>query len=129
MAMKTTSKILLILLVVAGMFALTSCNEEKQLPEKITVSGQVTYENGDLAEGVTVEVVSSDLMVIPTPVDMPVYTDENGHYTYEFKPNENLTYTVRFQINKDGDQYSYQEALTKWEAEQVCNAVLKKVEE
>ena len=127
--MKTAMKVMLMLLVVAGMFALTSCNEEKQLPEKITVSGQVTYENGDVAEGVTVEVVSSDLMVIPTPVDMPVYTDENGRYSYEFKPIENLTYTVRFQINKDGDQYHYQEALTKWEAEQVCNAVLKKVEE
>ena len=127
--MKTTTKILLMLLVVAGMLTLTSCNKEKKLPEKITVSGQVTYENGDVAEGVTVEVVSSDLMVIPTPVDMPVYTDENGRYSYEFKPIENLTYTVRFQINKDGDQYHYQEALTKWEAEQVCNAVLKKVEE
>ena len=129
MAMKTTTRILLMLLVVAGMFALTSCNEEKQLPEKITVSGQATYENDDVAEGVTVEVVSSDLMVIPSPVNMPVYTDENGRYTYEFKPNENLTYTINFRITKDGDQYSYSEALTKWEAEQVCNAVLKIVEE
>ena len=127
--MKTTTKILLMLLVVAGMLTLTSCNKEKKLPEKITVSGQVTYENGDVAEGVTVEVVSSDLMVIPTPVDMPVYTDENGRYIYEFKPDENLTYTINFRITKDGDQYSYSEALTKWEAEQVCNAVLKKVEE
>ena len=73
------------LLVVAGMLTLTSCNKEKKLPEKITVSGQVTYENGDAAEGVAVEVISSYLMAIPTPVDMPVSTDENGHYTYEFK--------------------------------------------
>ena len=127
--MKTTTKILLMLLVVAGMLTLTSCNKEKKLPEKITVSGQVTYENGDAAEGVTVEVVSDYLMAIPTPVDVPVYTDENGHYTYEFKPSEDLTYTVNFRVTKDGDQYYYQEALTKWEAEQVCNAVLKKVEE
>ena len=124
--MKTTTKILLMLLVVAGMLTLTSCNKEKKLPEKITVSGQVTYENGDAAEGVAVEVISSYLMAIPTPVDMPVYTDENGHYIYEFKPDENLTYTIRFQVSIDGDQYSYKEALTKWEAEQVCNAVLKK---
>ena len=124
--MKTTPKILLMLLVVAGMLTLTSCNKEKKLPEKITVSGQVTYENGDAAEGVAVEVISSYLMAIPTPVDMPVYTDENGHYIYEFKPDENLTYTIRFQVSIDGDQYSYKEALTKWEAEQVCNAVLKK---
>ena len=117
------------LLVVAGMFALTSCNKEKKIPEKITVSGQVTYENGNAAEGVTVEVVSDYLMAIPTPVDVPVYTDENGHYTYEFKPNKDLTYGILFRINKDGDQYSQQEALTKWEVEQVCNVVLMKIEE
>lgn len=120
---------MLMLLMAAGMMTFTSCNKEKQLPEKITVSGQVTYENGDVAEGVAVQVVSSYLLAIPTPVDEPVYTNENGNYTVEFQPKKDLTYGVEFHITREGYEYHYLDALTKWEAEQVCDVVLKKTEE
>ena len=126
--MKTTTKLLMMLLVVAGMLTFSSCNKDK-LPEKITVSGQVTFENGDVAEGVAVQVVSSYFLSVPTPVDEPVYTNENGRYTVEFEPKKDLTYGVDFQVTKDGYQYYYLDALTVWEAEQVCDVVLKKTEE
>jgi hypothetical protein len=127
--MKKTTKLFLILLVMASMLTITSCNKDKKLPEKITVNGQVTYENGDAAEGVAVEVISSYLMAIPTPVDLPVYTNQDGRYIVEFEPQESLTYSIRFNVTKDGCQYYYQDALTKWEANQVCDVVLKKAEE
>ena len=113
----------------ASMLTITSCNKDKKLPEKITVNGQVTYENGDAAEGVAVEVISSYLMAIPTPVDLPVYTNQDGRYIVEFEPQESLTYSIRFNVTKDGCQYYYHDALTKWEANQVCDVVLKKAEE
>ena len=127
--MKKATKLFLMLLVMASMLTITSCNKDKKLPEKITVSGQVTYENGDAAEGVAVEVVSSYLMAIPTPVDLPVYTNEEGRYLVEFEPKEDLTYSIRFNVTMDDCQYSYQDDLTKWEANQVCDAVLKKNED
>ena len=127
--MKKTTKLFLILLVMASMLTIASCNKDKKLPEKITVSGQVTYENGDAAEGVAVEVISSYLMAIPTPVDLPVYTNQDGRYIVEFEPKESLTYSIRFNVIKDSCQYYYQDTLTKWEANQVCDVVLKKAEE
>ena len=117
------------LLVAAGLLTFSSCNKEKKLPEKITVSGQVTYESGDVAEGVAVQVVSSYLLAIPTPVDEPVYTNEDGYYTVEFQPKKDLTYSVDFHITKEDYEYHCLDALTKWEAEQVCDVVLKKTKE
>ena len=127
--MKATTKLFLMLLVGASILTFTSCKKDKKIPEKITVTGQVNYENGDNAEGVAVQVVSSYIMAIPTPVDEPVYTNENGHYTVEFEPHKDLTYHVKFHIIKDGYSYNAYNALTLWEAEQVCNAVLEKVGE
>ncbi len=60
--MKTTMKLMLMLLVAAGMLTFTSCKKEKVLPEKITVSGCVTYEDGQPFEGVEVQVNCNTLM-------------------------------------------------------------------
>ena len=127
--MKTTMKLMLMLLVAAGMLTFTSCKKEKVLPEKITVSGCVTYEDGQPFEGVEVQVYSNTFMGPSMPVGEAVYTDENGHYEVEFKPNKDYTYRVNYQILKDGHQYYHNFSLTKWEAVQEHDVVWEKIVE
>ena len=127
--MKTTMKLMLMLLVAAGMLTFTSCQKEKVLPEKITVRGCVTYEDGQPFEGVEVQVYSNTFMGPSMPVGEAVYTDENGHYEVEFKPNKDYTYRVNYQILKDGHQYYHNFSLTKWEAVQEHDVVWEKIVE
>lgn len=123
-------KVMLMLLVAAGMTTFSSCkkDEPKQLPEKITVSGQVTNEDEQPLEGVSVYVYESSFMMIAIPV-ANTKTDENGLYQIEFSPREGQSYRLTFEIKKDDYQYSHKHYLDSWEAEQVCDVVLKKTEE
>lgn len=60
---------MLMLLVVAGMVSFTSCRKVFNiLPETVTVSGQVTDENGQPFEGVGVSVSKSTFMSLIIPV-------------------------------------------------------------
>lgn len=128
--MKTTMKLMLMLLVAAGMLTFSSCkkDEPKQLPEKITVSGQVTDKDGQPFENVSVYIDESSFMVYAIPV-ANTYTDENGVYQIEFSPREGQSYSIEFQILKDDYQYYHHHSLDPWEAEQEYYVVLKKSEE
>ena len=128
--MKTTMKLMLMLLVVAGMLTFSSCkkDEQKQLPEKNTVSGQVTDKDGQPFENVSVYIDESSFMVYAIPV-ANTHTDENGVYQIEFSPREGQSYSIEFQTLKDDYQYYHHHSLDSWEAEQEYNVVLKKSEE
>ena len=128
--MKTTMKLMLMLLVAAGIMTFSSCkkDEPKQLPEKITVTGQVTNEDERPFEGVSVYVYESSFMMIAIPV-ANTKTDENGLYQIEFSPREGQSYRLTFEIKKDDYQYSHKYYLDPWEAEQEYHAVLKKTGE
>ena len=125
--MKATTKLFMMLLVVAGILTFSSCNKYK-LPEKITVYGQVTDKDGQLWEGVSVEVSRAQFMGMTIPVE-DTHTDENGFYEISFKPNKENTYGVTFQVMKDDYQYYHNHSLDLWEAEQEYNVVLKKYDE
>ena len=119
---------MLMLLVAVGISTLTSCKKEpeKQLPETITVSGYVTDINGQPFENVSVYVYESAFMTYAIPV-ANAHTDENGFYQVEYSPDERYVYKLLFEANKDG--YSYYQSwygLTKWEAVQEHDEVLKK---
>ena len=128
--MKTTMKLMLMLLVVAAsMLTFTSCkkkDEPKQLPEKITISGQVTDKDGHFWEDVKVQMKSTTIMTPDMSLGDPVYTDENGHYEIEFKPDHAHSFRINFEIVKDGYEYSHSELVDKYKAYQEINAVLKK---
>ena len=120
---------MLMLLVVAGMATFTSCTkkeqEPKQLPETITVSGQVTDKDGQPFENVSVYVYESGFMVYAIPV-ANAKTDENGFYQVEYFPDERYLYSLRF------EGYGYYQSwhgLTKWDAVQEHDEVLKKNDE
>ena len=126
--MKTTMKLMLMLMVAAGMLIFTSCQKEKVLPEKTIVSGQVTDKDGQPFENVSVYIDESSFMVYAIPV-ANTHTDENGVYQIEFSPREGQSYSIEFQILKDDYQYYHHHSLDPWEAEQEYNVVLKKSEE
>jgi len=120
--MKTTMKLILMLLLAAGM--MTSCNKAfKVLPETVTVSGRVTDENGQPFEGVGVSVSKSTFMSLIIPVTGTT-TDENGFYQVEFTPEENETFTMRYTIEKDGYHYQASYGVDKWKAVQEHDVVL-----
>ena len=124
--MKTSIKIMLMLLVAASMVTFTSCRKVfKILPETVTVSGQVTDENGQPFEGVSVSVSKSTFMSLIIPVTGTT-TDENGFYQVEFEPDEDHTFTMRYEIDKDGYQYVAYYGVDKWKAVQEHDVVLKK---
>lgn len=124
--MKITTKLMLMLLVVAGMLTFTSCKKEKALPEKIIVSGYVTYEDGQPFEDVHVSLSSNTFMGASIPLGETIYTDEHGHYEIAFKPDKDHTYRLNFQSLIDGHQYYHNYSVTKWEAVQEHDVVLKK---
>ena len=129
--MKTTMKLMLMLLLTASMLTFTSCkkkDEPKQLPEKITISGQVTDKDGHSWEDVQVQMTSTTIMTPDMSLGDPVYTDENGHYEIEFKPDTAHSFRINFEIVKDGYKYSHSELVDKYKAYQEINAVLKKEE-
>ena len=120
-------KLMLMLLVVASMLTFASCNKKpKQLPEKITISGQVTDNDGHFWEDVQVQMKSTTIMTPDISLGDPVYTDENGHYEIEFKPDTAHYFRINFEIVKDGYEYSHSELVDKYKAYQEINAVLKK---
>jgi hypothetical protein len=125
--MKTTKRLMLMLLVVAGMVSFTSCRKVFNiLPETVTVSGQVTDENGQPFEGVGVSVSKSTFMSLIIPVT-GTKTDENGFYQVEFEPDDE-TFTMRYEIDKDGHHYQAHYGVDKWKAVQEHDVVLKKTE-
>jgi len=126
--MKTTMKLMLMLLVTASMLTFASCNKWKTVPEKVTVSGQVTYEDGQPAESVVVSVNESTFMSLIIPVTSTI-TDENGHYELEIdNPKKDVLYAIHFKITKDGYEYSYHGSVNEYKAHQEINVVLKKNE-
>jgi len=120
---------MLMLLVVAGIMTFTSCKKEKVLPEKITVSGYVTYEDGQPFEDVHVSLSSSTFMGPSIPLGETIYTDELGYYEVEFKPDKDHTYRLNFQSLIDGHQYYHNYSVTKWEAVQEHDVVWEKLVE
>ena len=128
-AMKKTIRLMLMLLIAASMLTFNSCNKEKVLPEKITVSGYVTYDDGQPFEDVHVSLYSNTFMGPNFPLGETIYTDELGHYEVEFKPDKDYTYRLNFQSLKDGHQYYHDFSVTKWEAVQEHNVVWEKIVE
>ncbi len=122
--MKKTIRLMLMLLVVAGMMTVSSCKKEKVLPEKITVSGYVTYDDGPPFVDVHVLLCSSTFMGPSIPLGETIYTDELGHYEVEFKPDKDHTYKLIFESH----QYYHNYSLTKWEAVQEHDVVWEKIE-
>ena len=117
--------LMLMLLVAASMMTFTSCKKVFNiLPETVTVSGQVTDENGRPFEGVGVSVSKSTFMSLIIPVTGTT-TDENGFYQVEFEPDEE-TFTMRYEIDKDGCHYEAHYGVDKWKAVQEHDVVLKK---
>ena len=122
--MKKTLKTMALLLVAASMLTFTSCRKVfKILPETVTVSGQVTDENGQPFEGVSVSVSKSTFMSLIIPVT-GTKTDENGFYQVEFEPDEDETFTMRYEIDKDGYHYQAYYGVDKWKAVQEHDVVL-----
>ena len=72
--MKTTMKLLLMLLVVVGAVTLTSC---KKLPDQVTISGIVTDKDGQPFEGVRIGVYDKPWFSGFGIVGWDWYTDEN----------------------------------------------------
>ena len=126
--MKTSIKIMLMLLVAAGMLTFASCTKEKQLPESITVSGQVTDEAGQPFEGVSISVSKSTFMSLIIPVTGTT-TDENGFYRVEFEPDADETFTMSYDVDKDGYHYKAYYGVDKWKAVQEHDVVLIKTTE
>lgn len=123
--MKKTLKTMALLLVAASMLTFTSCRKVfKILPETVTVSGQVTDENGQPFEGVSVSVSKSTFMSLIIPVT-GTKTDENGFYQVEFEPDEE-TFIMSYKIGKDGYHYQASYGVDKWKAVQEHDVVLKK---
>ena len=122
-------KLMLMLLVAAGMLTFTSCKKEKMLPEKITVSGYVTYEDGQPFEDVHVSLSSSTFMGPSIPLGETIYTDELGYYEVEFKPDKDHTYRLNFQSLIDDHLYYHNYSVTKWEAVQEHDVVWEKLVE
>jgi len=117
-------KLILMLLIAASMVSFTSCRKVlKILPETVTVSGQVTDENGQPFEGVSVSVSKSTFMSLIIPVT-GTKTDENGFYQVEFEPDEDETFTMRYEIDKDGYHYVAYYGVDKWKAVQEHDVVL-----
>lgn len=116
------------LLVAAGIMTFSSCkkDEPKQLPEKVTVSGQVTDKDGHPWVGVHIQMSYNTFMYPSMDLGEAIYTDENGHYEIEFKPETGHSYRVNFKIVKDGYEYSHHYYADPWIAEQEYNVVLKK---
>ena len=124
--MKTSVKIMFMLLIVASMLTFPSCRKVFNiLPETVMVSGQVTDENGQPFEDVSVSVSKSTFMSLIIPVTGTT-TDENGFYQVEFEPDEDHTFTMRYEIDKDGYQYVAYYGVDKWKAVQEHDVVLKK---
>ena len=122
--MKTSIKIMLMLLVAASMLTFSSCKKvTKVLPETVTVSGRVTDEAGQPFEGVSVSVSKSTFMSLIIPVT-GTKTDEKGFYQVEFEPDEDETFTMRYEIDKDGYQYVAYYGVDKWKAVQEHDVVL-----
>ena len=117
------------ILVIAIMLLCGSCKKEDVLPEKITVSGQVTNEAGQPVKDVQVQVGYSSFMGVSIPLGDTHYTDENGLYQIEFAPDLDYTYTIDYEITIDDYYYHYSYDLTKWEAIQEHDVVLRKTEE
>ena len=114
---------MLMLLVAASMLTFTSCRKVfKILPETVTVSGQVTDENGQPFEGVSVSVSKSTFMSVTIPVT-GTKTDENGFYQVEFEPDEE-TFIMSYKIDKDGYHYVAYYGVDKWKAVQEHDVVL-----
>ena len=123
--MKKTLKTMALLLVAASMLTFTSCRKVLNiLPETVTVSGQVTDENGQPFEGVSVSVSKSTFMSLIIPVT-GTKTDENGFYQVEFEPDEE-TFIMSYKIDKDGYHYQASYGVDKWKAVQEHDVVLKK---
>ena len=125
--MKTTTKLMLMLLVVAAsVLSFTSCKKWFDVPEKVTVYGQVTYEDGQPAEDAVVSVRKSTFMSMIIPVTS-TKTDGNGHYELEIdNPQKKVLYAIDFNITQDGCHYSYSDFVDEYKARQEINAVLKK---
>ena len=123
--MKTSVKIMFMLLIVASMLTFPSCRKVFNiLPETVTVSGQVTDENGQPFEVVGVSVSKSTFMSLIIPVTGTT-TDENGFYQVEFEPDEE-TFIMSYKIDKDGCHYQASYGVDKWKAVQEHDVVLKK---
>ena len=117
---------LMLLVVATSVLTFTSCKKWFGVPEKVTVSGQVTYEDGQPAEDVIISVKESTFMSLIIPVTS-TKTDENGHYELEIdNPKEDVLYAIDFKITKDGYVYSYSDSVDEYKARQEINAVLKK---
>lgn len=124
--MKTIAKSIII---IAAMLLCNSCTRVVYvLPEKITVSGQVTDKDGQPWEGVLVEVTRAQFMGMTIPVE-GTYTDENGIYEVSFKPNKDNSYGISFETTKDDYFYYQSRGLDLWTAEQEQNVVLKRHDE
>ena len=117
---------LMLLVVAASVLTFTSCKKWFDVPEKVTVYGQVTYEDGQPAEGVGIIVEKSTFMSMIIPVTS-TKTDENGHYELEIdNPQKKVLYAIDFNITQDGCHYSYSDFVDEYKARQEINAVLKK---
>lgn len=125
--MKTTMKLLLMLLVVAGAVTLTSC---KKLPDQVTISGIVTDKDGQPFEGVRIGVFDEPWFNGHGIVGWDWYTDENGYYKVEFEPYRSFgQYRMSFEITKDDGEYYYSCDVDKYNAKQEINVILLKKEE
>ena len=122
--MKTTMKLLLMLLVVVGAVTLTSC---KKLPDQVIISGIVTDKDGQPFEGVRIGVYDEPWTCGFGIVGWDWYTDENGYYRVEFEPyRSDGQYWMSFEITKDDGEYYYRCDIDKYNAEQEINVVLLK---
>ena len=119
----------MLLVVAASVLTFTSCKKWFDVPEKVTVYGQVTYEDGQPAEDAVVSVRKSTFMSMIIPVTS-TKTDGNGHYELEIdNPKKDVLYSIKFTITKDGCLYSYSDSVDEYKARQKLNAVLKKMGE
>ena len=117
---------LMLLVVAASVLTFTSCKKWFDVPEKVTVYGQVTYEDGQPAEDAVVSVRKSTFMSMIIPVTS-TKTDGNGHYELEIdNPQKKVLYSIDFNITQDGCHYSYSDFVDEYKARQEINAVLKK---
>lgn len=123
--MKTTIKLVIVF---AAMLLCGSCSKTKLVrPEKITISGQVTDEEGQPIENVSFNLMciqSSNLLGFYAGTSIHDSSDANGFYSIEFTPEKGYSYRV--DIGKSGYHYVHSYHVDQWIASQEHNVVLRK---
>ena len=126
--MKTTIQSII---VIAVLLLCSSCTKiVYESPETITISGNITDEDGQPIENVSIDlmcIARMNLMGFYVGTGIGTKTDANGHYSIKFDHNDDYSY--RLDIEKSGYEYVQGYSVDRWIASQQYDVVMRKKEE